>query len=509
MSMNLATIVRQSAQAWPDRIALTLNEHRLTYAALHEAVQRMAGGLRDLGVAPGQNVALLLPNVPQFSITYFGALYAGCRVVPLNVLMTADEIAYHLADSDSVALVIWERFAPQAVEAMARVPSCKHLIVARPGGGAPAEPVPGAVEFSSLLGRGTPVRDLPDTMPDDTAVILYTSGTTGRPKGAELTHLNLFLNAHTYASHIVQLREDTVALACLPLFHIMGQVTVHHAVLHVGGEVVLLPRFEPRTAFELMQKHKVTLFVGVPTMYLALLHFPEASTFDLSALRTCGSGGASMPMETMRVFEERYRVSILEGYGLSETSPLTCFNGFPKPKKAGAIGLPIPGVEVRLEAPDGTVITKPNEPGEICIKGFNVMKGYYKKPDETRAAIRNGWLRSGDVGIVDEEGYFKIVDRLKDLIIRGGLNVYPREVEEVLYTHPAVAEAAVIGVPDPAQGEEVKAVIALKAGASATEQDIISYCRERVALYKFPRSVEFRDALPKGATGKIDKKKLK
>jgi long-chain acyl-CoA synthetase len=328
--------------------------------------------------------------------------------------------------------------------------------------------------------------------------------------GAELTHFNVTAMAHDMATHVLALDERTVTLACLPMFHVMGQVTVHHAVLSVGGEVVLMPRFEPRTALELLQRHRVSFLVAVPTMFFGLLREPEAASFDLSSLKHCTSGGAPLPVDVIRAFEARWGLTIREGYGSSETSPLITFEHYDRPKKPGSVGSPMPGVEVRLERADGTIVDRPGEPGEICVSGYNVMKGYYKRPDETRVAIVNGWFHTGDVGVVDEDGAYRIVDRLKEMIIRGGLNVYPREVEDVLYAHPAVAEAAVIGVPDEAQGEEVKAVIALKPGAAATtEQDIISYCRERLALYKFPRVVEFRDALPKGSTGKILKSALK
>jgi long-chain acyl-CoA synthetase len=429
-------------------------------------------------------------------------------VVPLNVLLTADEIAYHLEDSDAVALVAWEGFADAARAAFARVEGCRHLIVAK-ASPTDVDAPEGARSMNALIAGATPLAEPAPTMPDDTAVVLYTSGTTGRPKGAELSHFNLFYNAEYSSSRLLPLTADTVALAVLPLFHSFGQTVIQNAVFRVGGTLVLLPRFEPKAAFELMQRHRVNLFGGVPTMYFALLHHPEASSYDLSALSLCVSGGSAMPVEVMRAFDAKYGVNILEGYGLSETSPVASFNVLERPKKPGSIGLPIAGVEFKLVDDEGRTIDEPGRPGEIWIKGPNVMKGYYKRPEATAECLKDGWFATGDIAQRDEEGYYAIVDRKKDMILRGGFNVYPREIEEVLYAHPAVLEAAVIGVPHPSHGEEVKAVLALKPGVRATEDEIVAYCKERLAAYKYPRVVELRDALPKTATGKILKRELR
>jgi long-chain acyl-CoA synthetase len=508
MTLNLATLVRTQAREQPGKSALILADAQLSYAALDELARRMAGGLRSLGVQPGQHVAILTPNVPAFSVAYFGCHYAACPVVPVNVLLAADEIAYIIEDADIAAFVVWERLLPQAEEALAKARTSAKLIVARADRADMSAP-PGAHSMTALLAADHAVSDLPATMADDTAVVLYTSGTTGRPKGAELTHFNMFYNAECAARQVLSLTRDTVALACLPLTHSFGQTIMHNAVLRVGGTVVLLPRFEPRSALELLQQHRVTFFGGVPTMYMALLQEASANPYDVSSLRWCAGGGASTPMEVLQAFKERFGVPILEGYGLSETSPAASFNMPYLAQKPGSVGVPLYGVEFRLERPDGTIVTEPGEPGEICIKGPNVMRGYYKHPEETRTAIRSGWFHTGDVGVRDEDGYYRIVDRIKDMILFGGYNVYPREVEEILYTHPAVAEAAVIGVPSASQGEEVKAFVALRPGATASEQDLISYCRARMAIYKYPRSIEFRPALPKGPTGKIVKKALR
>jgi long-chain acyl-CoA synthetase len=509
MSLNLATLLRESAKTHATRPAIVLGETTLDYATLDELARRFAGALRGLGVTSGQHVALMLPNVPHFTIAYFGGHYAASPVVPLNVLLTEHEIAYHLEDADAVALVVWEGFLPQALAAFSRTESCKHLIVCRADRSDLSAP-DGALNFSALVGRATPVAEVPPTSPDDTAVLLYTSGTTGRPKGAELSHFNLFFNAQYVRRDLMPADPTSVGIGLLPLFHSFGQTCVQNALLASGSKIVLLPRFEPDAAMATIQKYGVTHLAGVPTMYFALLHHPEAGKHDLSSLRFCVSGGSSMPVEVMRAFDQKYGVNILEGYGLSETSPVASFNTLARPKKAGSIGLPIWGCELRLEDEHGNVVEAVDTPGEVCIKGHNVMKGYWKKPEATREAIREGWFHSGDIATRDSDGYYFIVDRKKDMILRGGFNVYPREIEEVLYAHPAVAEAAVIGIPHASHGEEVKAIIAKKAGHEAvTSEEIIAYCKERLAAYKYPRVVEFMSSLPKGPTGKILKRELR
>ncbi|MGZ3420178.1 MAG: long-chain-fatty-acid--CoA ligase [Polyangiales bacterium] len=506
--LNLATLLRESAKNTPEKDAIIINDRHISYAMLHAYAQRFAGGLRKLGVEPGQHIALLLPNVPHFSIAYYGAHYGANPVVPMNVLLTADEIAYHLEDSDSVVLVTWEGFLEQAKAGAARIPHCKHVIVAK------ADPTDftapeGTINMTALIGTSDPVTEVPNTMADDTAVILYTSGTTGRAKGAELTHFNLFYNAEYAATKLLTIDDKAVTFAVLPLFHSFGQTCIQNATFYGGGTMVLMPRFEPTGALELLSKHKVTVFAGVPTMYFALLHHPESAKYDLSHLKFCLSGGAAMPVEVMKAFDEKFRVNILEGYGLSETSPVASFNVLDRPKKPGSIGLPIKGCDFKLVDDHDKTIDKHNEPGEICIKGHNVMKGYYKKPEANHEAFKGGWFHTGDVAIRDEEGYYFIVDRKKDMVIRGGFNVYPREIEEVLYAHPAIAEAAVIGIPHESHGEEVKAVIALKPGQKVTAEEIIAYTKIHLAAYKYPRVVEIIDSLPKGPTGKILKRELR
>ena len=509
MSLNLATLLRESAKKHPNKTAIAINDVSLPYSMVHGFAQKFSGALQKLGIKRGEHVALMMPNVPQFTISYFGCHYAANPVVPLNVLLTPDEVAYHLEDSDARAIVVWEMFYEAARAGFDRVDGCREIIVVKADRADVTAPE-GAHNYTTVVMQADAVTEVPDTMADDTAVILYTSGTTGKPKGAELSHVNLFYNAQYINNLNVPVPSDErCALVVLPLFHSFGQTVLQNATVLGGGKLVLLPRFEPQAAANLIKQHQVNVFAGVPTMYFALLHHPEVTTDHLASLAHCVSGGAAMPVEVMSEFDKTYNVNILEGYGLSETSPVASFNPMDQEKKAGSIGLPIWGVEFRLEDDDGNVVTKVGERGEICIKGHNVMKGYYKKPEATAEAIKAGWFHSGDIGTFDDDGYYYIVDRKKDMIIRGGFNVYPREVEEVLYGHESITEAAVIGIPHESHGEEVKAVVSVKLGSSVSPDDIIAYCKEHLAAYKYPRVVEIIDELPKGPTGKILKRELR
>jgi long-chain acyl-CoA synthetase len=505
--LNLAMLLELSARRNPGKVAVILDDIKLRYAELNGAANKIANGLVGLGVKPGEKVAIMLPNTPHFIMCYFGILKTGAAVVPLNVLFKRHEVEYHLDDSDAVALIVWEGFLGEAAEGFAKAKGCRNLIVAQMPGSTTQLPE-GALPLSALMADTAPVFDTVQTMPDDTAVILYTSGTTGRPKGAELSHANMLFNTMSCAEKLMNVQPDEVGLATLPLFHSFGQTCVMNNMLYAGATITLLPRFEPQKALEVMARDKVTYFAGVPTMYFYLLNFPGADQYDLSSLRISCSGGAAMPVEVMHAFNKKYNVTILEGYGLSETSPVASFNHPDRDPKPGSIGTPIWGVEMRCVDAEGKEVPA-GELGEIVIRGHNVMKGYYKRPDATAESIRGGWFYTGDVAYKDADGYFFIKDRVKDMIIRGGFNVYPREIEEVLYAHPAIAEAAVIGMPDTALGEEIKAVVAFKPGQTAEPQAIIDYCKERLAAYKYPRSVEIRDTLPKTATGKILKRELK
>ncbi|HET7486669.1 MAG TPA: long-chain fatty acid--CoA ligase [Acidimicrobiales bacterium] len=490
MTLNLASILSDSAARSRSRTAVVFGDTSLDYGTLDTFARMFAAALGNLGVEPGQPVALVLPNVPHFTVAAFGCHYAGNPVVPLNVLLTPEELAYHLEDSGAVAVVTWELFADKVVSAAGG----RHVIVARQDLADLAAP-DGCLNFTAVVGMAQPVTEAYPTEADDTAVILYTSGTTGRPKGAELTHANLWSNATTIAG-VVSLEAETVALVTLPLFHAFGMTVMHNAVLSVGGSLVLLPRFDAGTALSLMARHRVTFLGGVPTTFVALL---EAATGDddLSALKWCVSGGAPMPAALMAAVESRFGVTLLEGYGLSETAPVVSFTMPDRPRTPGSIGYPLPGVEICLKE------------GEICVRGPNLMKGYLRRPEATAEAIVDGWFHTGDIGEVDEHGAYRIMDRKKDLVLRGGFNVYPREVEDVLHRHPAVALAAVVGTPDERYGEEVKAVITLKPGCTAEPREIVAFCRQHLAAYKYPRIVEVRDELPLGPTGKILKTALR
>ncbi len=505
MGVNLATMLRESATSQPDKPLVHIGDLSLCYRQVDEISGRLAGSLLALGLEPGDKVAVQLPNVPQFLFAYFGIVKAGLVMVPLNPLLRADEIDYHVKDSDAKILVTFESFAEEAVAGAADVPGLTTYVVALPGSDARPD---GTKSFDELyLAEDT--GDIAPVGAEDTAVLLYTSGTTGKPKGAELTHFELYMNC-TVAGELFGFADDDIGLAVLPLFHVFGLSSVLNTAVRFGGTLVLVPRFEPGPVVDALERHRCTIFSGVPTMYFALLNEDLAGR-DLSALRVGISGGAAIPGEVLRAFEQALPgVVILEGYGLSETASTTTFNVSAEQRKVGSIGKPIWGVQVKVvdehdkELPPGA-----EHVGEIVIRGHNVMKGYYQRPEATEEAFRGGWFRSGDLGYRDEEGFFFVVDRKKDLIIRGGYNVYPREVEEVLYTHPAILEVAVIGRHDARLGEEVVAVVALNPDAALDTDDLIVFARERLAAYKCPREVRIIDELPKGPTGKILKKELR
>jgi long-chain acyl-CoA synthetase len=406
----------------------------------------------------------------------------------MNPLLKSREVAYYLGDSGAKVVVAWRDASAEAAKGAADAGA--EVIVAE------------TPDLAQALASHEPADRVPDRAADDDAVILYTSGTTGRPKGAELTHANLVRNAELSARVVLQNTADDVIMGCLPLFHVFGLTCGLNATVAAAATLTLLPRFDPAKALQIIARDQVTIFEGVPTMYAAMLHLPDADPAAAATLRVCASGGASLPVEILRGFEEKFGCMILEGYGLSETSPVASFNQPGQERKPGSIGTPIEGVEMRLVDDEGQAVAD-GEIGEIAIRGHNVMKGYWNKPEATAETMTDGWFRTGDMARVDEDGYYFIVDRKKDLIIRGGYNVYPREIEEVLHEHPAVAEAAVIGMAHDSLGEEVGAAVALKPDASATPDELRDFAKARVAAYKYPRRVWLVDALPKGPTGKI------
>ncbi len=493
MSHNLALNLTRTAAAHPDVIACKLDDAAFNYGLLDQASARVSAMLKSKGVGPGDRVGIMLPNVPYFPAVYYGVLRAGGVVVPMNVLLKAREVGFYLSDPEVEVLFAWHDFLA-AAEQGAQDAGGVEVISVKPG------------EIEGLIFAHEPDDDVAERAPDDTAVILYTSGTTGKPKGAELTHDNLRRNVEVSVS-LFNLGVGDVIFAGLPLFHSFGQTCTMNAAILGGATITLLPRFDPGKALEIIQRDGCAVFEGVPTMYGALLHHPDRANFDVSCLRVCASGGASMPVEVLRGFEEAFGCKVLEGYGLSETSPVASFNHPDRERKAGSIGTPIAGVEFRLVDDDGNDV-QTGEVGEILIKGHNVMKGYWRQPEATAASIKDGWFATGDMARVDDDGYYFIVDRKKELIIRGGYNVYPREIEEVLYEHPGVREVAVVGVPHADLGEEVGAAVALKDGAEVTPDELRAFVKEQVAGYKYPRHVWLVDELPKGPTGKILKREI-
>jgi long-chain acyl-CoA synthetase len=466
--------------------ALRMDDAVLTFGEFRDAALKVAAGLHARGVEPGDRVGLVLPNVVSFPVVFYGALLAGAAVVPMNPLLKAREVEYYLRDSGAKVVVALAPAEP-VVEAAGTV-------------GIDAVTV-GPVLPEELMAGGA-LDAAVDRADDDLAVILYTSGTTGPPKGAELTHANLAGNARTTAETLLESTTDDVVMGCLPLFHVFGLTCGLNTTVLRGSTLTLIPRFDGAKALSVIERDKVTIFEGVPTMFSAMLLSDDAGKVDVSSLRLCVSGGSAMPVEVMRSFEETFGCIILEGYGLSETSPVASFNHPHAERKPGSIGTPIAGVEMRLVDDDGKDV-RAGEVGEIAIRGENVMKGYWQRPEDTEKSIPDGWFRTGDLARQDDDGYFFIVDRKKEMIIRGGYNVYPREIEEALYEHPAVAEAACIGIAHPELGEEVAAAVALKPGASADVEELRNFVKERVAAYKYPRQLWLVDALPKGPTGKI------
>ena len=512
--LSLTVLLEDSARNAPEKLAVICGDAEFTYAEIDAKANQVANALKEIGIERGDKVALSCPNLPFFPIIYFGILKTGAVVVPLNVLLKGREIAYHLADSDAKAYFCFQGapdlpMSEYGFDGFNQTETCEHFILINTDRAAKSSGENSKI-FTEFVEKQPTDFVSALTNADDTAVILYTSGTTGQPKGAELTHLNMILNARL-SDTMYEKFENDVHLIALPLFHSFGQTVQMNAGFYNQATIVLLPRFSPESALATMEKYSVTIFAGVPTMYWALLNFREADKFDTakiaSNLRLCNCGGSPMPVEVLKGFEEKFNTKIIEGYGLSETSPVAVFNKTDS-ARAGSIGFPVWGVEIRIvdekgaDVPDG-------EPGEIVIRGHNVMKGYYNKPEATAAAIKKGWFYSGDIGKRDAEGYLYVSDRVKDMILRGGFNVYPREIEEVLMTHKAVSLCAVIGVPCAESGEEVKAFIVKKENVPATETEIIEWCRANMAGYKYPRFVEFRETLPMTATGKILKRELR
>ena len=513
--LNLSVVLEDSARHYAQRAAVVLGEQRLTYAQVDAAANQVANLLVSRGIGPGDKVALSCPNLPYFPVIYYGILKTGAVVVPLNVLLKGREIAYHLNDSNANAYFCFQGTAelPMAAEGHAgftQADGCEHFFMITADPAAPS-PIEGTETMAAAVSGQSPVFETVLVAETDPAVILYTSGTTGQAKGAELSHSNLLLNALTCNRLFGSKPGTDTHLLVLPLFHSFGSTVNMHAGFSSASTLVLLPRFEAAAAVKLLEQEDVTFFAGVPTMYWGLLNaLSDGVDVDRIArnMRVAVSGGSSLPVEIIRAVKDRFGLQILEGYGLSETSPVATFSDPDSEPRPGSIGIPIWGVEVKLIDENWNTIEGADEIGEIAIRGHNIMRGYYNRPEATAEVMNNGWFRSGDLGRRDKDGFYYIVDRAKDMIIRGGFNVYPREIEEVLMTHEAVSLAAVIGVPHPQHGEEIKAYVIRNAGATTTEDELVAWGKEQMAGYKYPRIVTFVDSLPMTATGKLLKRAL-
>jgi long-chain acyl-CoA synthetase len=513
--LNLSVLLEDSARHHPARAAVVLGDQRLTYAQVDAAANQVANLLVSRGIRRGDKVALSCPNLPYFPVVYYGILKAGGVIVPLNVLLKGREVAYHLTDSDARAYFCFEGTAelPMGAEGHAgfgQADACEHffLMTADP---AAASPIEGAETMGAAVAGQSPAFESVLAAETDPAVILYTSGTTGQAKGAELSHSNLLLNALT-CNRLFQATSGTdTHLVVLPLFHSFGSTVNMNAGFATAATLVLLPRFDAAAAVRLLEQQDVTLFAGVPTMYWGLLNaLSDGVDVDRIArnMRVAVSGGSSLPVEIIRAVQDRFGLQILEGYGLSETSPVATFSDPDSEPRPGSIGIPVWGVEVKLIDADWNTVEGADEIGEIAVRGHNVMRGYHNRPEATAEVLRDGWFRTGDLARRDKDGFYYIIDRAKDMIIRGGFNVYPREIEEVLMTHEAVSLAAVIGVPHPTHGEEIKAYVIRTEGATITEEELVAWSREQMAGYKYPRIVTFVESLPMTATGKLLKRAL-
>ena len=495
---DLVTLLQRSVQQFGARPAFAIGDQAVTYSDFWEHARRFAGGLLAHGLKPGERVAIMLPNIPEFPVAYFGTLLAGGVAVPLNTMFKSHEVRYILEDSEAKFLFLWDGVEQQIGEVYPEGEGPRIIVCREPA-------MESHLAWEEFL-QDPPAENFPGK-PDlgDTAVILYTSGTTGHPKGAELTHLNLASNAEACVQ-AGTVTPDDVILGVLPFYHSFGQTVVMNASILSGATNVLIPKFEPESVIRAILDKKVTIFAAVPTMF-KILADAQAEKLSLPTVRTCISGGAKLSEQIAREFEEKFGLPIYEGYGLTEASPVVSFNPMDYRSKPGSVGLPVSDVEVRIVDDRGRELG-PGEEGEIIVHGPNVMKGYLNRPEATKEAILDGWLFTRDIGKLDDDGYLYILGRKKEMIIKGGFNIYPKEVENVLAYHPKVLEVAVVGVPDPVQGEEVKAYVVPKPGKRINRQELFEYCQEHLAYYKCPKYITFLRALPKSSSGRVLKRKL-
>jgi long-chain acyl-CoA synthetase len=496
----LYELVKESAEAFPKNTAYVFEDESTSYEQYYTQIEKFAAALHSLGVKFTDKVALYLPNIPSYLISYFAVNRIGAIVVPCNAAYREKEIGFILKDSEAETIVVLEDML-SILKNLREETALKNVIVVG------KETLPNTLNFYELLSKTEPDPPVVEIKSEDIAVLGYTGGTTGIPKGALLTNLNLVSNAMTFTNWFYFEKGSESTIAILPLTHIFGMTCAMTGPLSSAATVFLMPKFNPGKVLELISTYKISYLPCVPTAFIALLHYPELEKFDLGSLRFALSGGSSLPVQVMREFADKTGVNLLEGYGLTEAAPVTHLSPIAR-KKGGSIGIPIIDIIARIVDDNGNELPI-GERGELAIRGPNVMKGYWKKPDETKNTLIDGELRTGDIATMDEEGYFFIVDRKKDMINVSGYNVYPRDVEEVLYEHPAVKTAAAIGIPDEYRGEVVKAYIVLKEGQNATEEEIIKFCKEKIAKFKVPKFVEFRESLPMTSVGKVLRKALK
>ncbi|MFC5712324.1 long-chain fatty acid--CoA ligase [Thalassorhabdus alkalitolerans] len=509
--ISIPDMLQDTVRKYGEKEALSFYGQTMTYKELQYRTSAFASALQEKGIKKGDRVAIMLPNCPQYVISYYGILTAGAVVTQVNPMLVGRELTHILNDSGARVLVIYKDLLPVLEKVQDSLSLEKVVTVDLKGkeGSEEEDYIP----FSHFLASGTDKVEPPKINPEeDTAVLQYTGGTTGRSKGATLTHRNLIANltqTYEFFKHDLKKGEERY-LTVIPLFHVFGMTACMNLSVYSGSLSVMLPRFELEEVLETIKREQPTSFPGVPTMYVALNSHPEAESYGIDSIKVCNSGSAPMPLELMRSFENKTSSTILEGYGLSETSPTTHVNPSFGERKPGSVGIPLPSTECKIvDLGEGTKELKAGETGEVIIKGPQVMKGYWNMPEETTIALRNGWLYTGDIGKMDEDGYLYIVDRKKDLIIASGYNIYPRDIEEVLYEHEAVQEAVAVGIPDKYKGEAVKAVVVFKDGKSATEEELISFCRQNMAAYKVPSYIESRQQLPKTNVGKILRRAIK
>ncbi|MBM7096519.1 long-chain-fatty-acid--CoA ligase [Bacillus sp. H-16] len=521
---TLQSYLKESAQTFPEKTALDFMGTEMTYAQVYDAALKLANQLRGMGVKQGDRVAIMLANTPQSVISYYGALFAGAIVVQTNPLYVEREIEHQMNDSGSKVMICLDLVYPKVANVKDKT-SLEHIIVT---GIKDYLPFPKNLIYPFIQKKRTGIKvdlqyndhlhsfekvikngeakeiELTVDAKEDLALLQYTGGTTGPAKGVMLTHYNLVVNTLQCKHWMYKMKPgEEVVIAALPFFHVYGMTTVMNLAIRMGFKMVIMPKFEPKDILKAIEKHKATIYPGAPTMYIGLLNHPDIEKHDLSSIKACMSGSAPLPIEVQNNFEKVTKGSLVEGYGLTETSPVAVANLIWGNRKTGSIGIPWPDTDVAVLSAETGELAEANEIGEIIIRGPQVMRGYWNNPEATQATFKDDWFLSGDMGYMDEEGYFYIVDRKKDMIIAGGFNIYPREIEEVLYEHPAIQEACAIGVPDPYRGETVKVFIVLKSGKSLTEEELEEYCRKHLAAYKVPRLVEFRDELPKTMIGKI------